>query len=92
MANEETIKLHKDRIDELKERIRLKNCDIQEILEDVWERLDGPHSFDNDPDVVVEAGRIIAKYQQYIKNAYNEIVDLEKCIENTEHMDASKFD
>lgn len=86
MTKEETLKLYKTQIDELKERIRLKECDIQQILERVWERLDGPNSFDNDPDVVVDAGRTIANYQQYIKDARNEIAKIEERLEQIDDL------
>lgn len=77
MTKEETIKLHKDRIDELVMNIKNAECDIQETILEVFEHLQDPDE-QIDPNVIVDAGRNITEYQRYSKNARDEIAKIEE--------------
>lgn len=81
MTKEETIKLHKDRIDKLVMNIKNAECDIQETIQALFEYTQGPDWLaveTVDPNVIVDAGRTIANYQQYIKDAHDEIAKIEE--------------
>lgn len=78
MTKEETIKLYKERINELKKSIGLHNSDIRDIFDDVWKHLD---IFDYDPDILIEAADRVKKIQLIIKDAEDQIAELEKRIE-----------
>lgn len=77
MTKEETIKLHKDHIDELVMNIKNAECDIQETIQALFEYTQGPDDT-VDPNVIVDAGRTIANYRQYIKDARDEIAKIEE--------------
>ena len=76
MTKEETIKLHKDRIDKLVMNIKNAECDIHETILTLFDYTLRPDET-VDPNVIVDAGRNISEYQQYIKNAQAEIGEIE---------------
>lgn len=81
MTKEETIKLHKDRINKLIMNIKNAECGIQETIQALFEYTQGPGWLVIemvDPNVIVDAGRTIANYQQYIKDAHDEIAKIEE--------------
>lgn len=77
MTKEETIKLHKDRIDKLVMNIKDAECGIHETILALFDYTLGPDEA-IDPNVIVDAGRTIANYRQYIKDTHDEIAKIEE--------------
>lgn len=77
MTKEETIKCYKDRIDKLVMNIKNIECNIHETILTLFDYMLSPDEA-VDPNVIIVAGRTIANYRQYIKDAHDEIAEIEE--------------